>query len=127
MGLVIVLLVVLFVVTAAVVGARKTPTFDLKRRELRYGKEAPIPFSELEVRVYNIYEREKGPEADCRIKAGRWGGKAATKREIHRVYARAGELRVDLRDFHSEDEAERYAKEIREMISGSSDEVTGAK
>jgi hypothetical protein len=116
-GFLIFLLFGLFVIASVVLSIGKTPTFDQKRRELRHGRRAPIPFRDLEVGVFNIHRRGQEPDAESEIKRGRWGGMAAGALEIHRVYVRAGDRRVDLRDFQSEGEAERYANEIRELIS----------
>jgi hypothetical protein len=116
-GLLIFLFFGLFVIASVVLSIGKTPRFDQKRRELRYGRKAPIPFRDLEVGVFNILHREDEPETKGGLKGRAWGGMEAGAREIHRVYVRAGDRRVDLRDFQSEDEAERYATEIRELIS----------
>jgi hypothetical protein len=111
-------LIALVAIVGGVVGLRRRakPVFDRERRELRYGREAPIPFNELEVRVFR-YRQEEDPETKSGIQGPLWGSLAAGVEEIHRVYARAGQRRVDLREFRSREEAERYANEIREMIA----------
>jgi hypothetical protein len=111
-------LVVVLVIIARVVAFHRSPkpVFDRKRRELRYGREAPIPFRELEVRVFR-YRQEEDPDNMSGIGGSLWGGLAAGTEEIHRVYVRAGGRRVDLSEFRSAEDAERYADEIRAMIA----------
>ncbi len=89
--------------------ARK-PVFDSERRELRYGKAAPIPFRDLEVRVFR-YRREEEHER------GLMGQLAAGTEEVYQVYVRAGNQRVDLSEFRSKAEAEEYADKIRATIT----------
>jgi hypothetical protein len=117
-GLVGFVLVVVLVIIARVVALRRSPkpVFDRKRRELRYGREVPIPFGELEVRVFR-YRQEEDPDNKSGIGGPLWGGLAAGVEEIHRVYVRAGDRRVDLSEFRSAEDAERYADEIRAMIA----------
>jgi hypothetical protein len=115
-GLVGFVLVVVLVIIARVVALHRSPkpVFDRKRRELRYGREVPIPFGELEVRVFR-YRQEEDP--DTRIGGPFWSELAAGTEEIYRVYVRAGDRRMDLLEFPSVEEAERYADEIRAMIT----------
>jgi hypothetical protein len=114
--------VFIFIAFLAIIGGivrlRRTPkpVFDRERRELRYGRRAPIPFSNLEVRVFR-YHQEEDSETKSGIGGPFWGGLAARVEEVHRVYIRAGRLRVDLQEFRSAEAAERYANEIREMIA----------
>ncbi len=88
-----------------VIDIRKRLRFDEESRELRIGREAPIPFRDLEVRVFN-YHREEDPETKNGGRVGGvWGGMAAGVEEIHTVYVRAGKRRVDLKEFRSAEEA----------------------
>ncbi|MHC4709068.1 MAG: hypothetical protein ACYTA3_01215 [Planctomycetota bacterium] len=111
-----VFIAVIAITVAWVVNVLRTPkpVFDRERRELRYGRDAPIPFRELEVRVFR-YRREEDP--DTKMGGPIWSDLAAGTEEIYRVYVRAGDRRVDLLEFPSAEEAERYADEIRAMIA----------
>ncbi len=114
-----VLLLIAFIVVAIVVTRLRQPPrpkFDSERRELRYGRGAPIPFRDLEVRVFR-YRQEEDPETKSGIQGGIWGAMAAGTEELHRVYVRADHRRVDLKEFGSAEDAEQYANEIREMIA----------
>jgi hypothetical protein len=115
-GLPVIVLIVLIVIIGAIVKARLTPkpVFDRERRELRYGRDDPIPFRDLEVRVFR-YRQEEDP--DKRGGGPLWGSLAAGIEELYRVYVRAGDRRVDLSEFQSAEEAEKYADEIRAMIA----------
>jgi hypothetical protein len=110
-----VLFVVLVIIVRVVAFHRSPkPVFDRKRRELRYGRDAPIPFRDLEVRVFR-YRREEDP--DTTMGGPLWSGLVAGTEEVYRVYVRAGDWRLDLLEFPSAEEAERYADEIRAMIA----------
>jgi hypothetical protein len=63
------------------------------------------------------YRLEEDPADKGGIGGPLWGGLAAGVEEIHRVYVRAGDRRVDLSEFQSAEEAERYADKIRAMIA----------
>jgi hypothetical protein len=90
------------------------PAFDRERRELRYGSEAPIPFGELEVRVFRFRLEKDSPTT-----AGGplWSSLASGTEETYRVYVRAGDRRIDLAEFQSAEEADRYAAGIRATIT----------
>jgi hypothetical protein len=115
-GVVGFVLVTVLVIIERVVAFRRTPkpVFDRERRELRYGREAPIPFSELEVRVFR-YRQEEDPAA--KVGGPLWGSLAAGTEVIHQVYVRAGDRRIDLAEFRSAEEANRYAAGIRARIA----------
>ncbi len=109
---------VLLAIAGGVVRLKRNPkpVFDRDRRELRYGRNTRILFSDLEVRVFR-YRQEEDPETRNGIQGSFWGGMAAGIEEIHRVYVRSGSQRVDLSEFGSAEEAESYADEIRAMIA----------
>jgi hypothetical protein len=115
--LLVVVLIAAVAIIGVVVSVRRTPkpVFDRERRELRYGRGVPIPFNDLEVRVFR-YRQEEDPETKSGIGGPFWGGLAAGIEEVYRVYVRAGDRRVDLAEFRSAEEAERYADEIRATI-----------
>jgi hypothetical protein len=77
-GLVGFALVAVLTIIGWAVNARLNPkpVFDRKRRELRYGRETPIPFGELEVRVFR-YRLEEDPADKGGIGGPLWGGLAA--------------------------------------------------
>jgi hypothetical protein len=115
-GVVGFVLFMVLVIIVRVVAFRRTPkpVFDRERRELRYGKEAPIPFRELEVRVFR-YRQEEDPAT--RVGGPLWGSLAGGTEEIYQVYVRAGDRRIDLAEFQSAEEANRYADGIRAKIA----------
>jgi hypothetical protein len=68
------------------------------------------------------YRREEDPDTKIGGPFRKIGGPfrsdlAAGTEEIYRAYVRAGDRRMDLLEFPSAEEAERYAHEIRAIIA----------
>ena len=109
------------------------PVFDRERRELRYGREAPIAFCDIEVRVfsYHVEEETDSPRAtagsEVALVKNLFTAMQSGIEHLHRVYVRAGDRRVDLKEFGSAKEAEQYANQIRRIIAdaGNADDRSG--
>lgn len=109
----------------------RKPVFDRERREFRAKGVSPIPFRDLEIRVFR-YPGEQSRSSDSTTLLSWIGGvlnstltlwweaileEAPSGTEYrYRVYVRSGDTSVDLSEFRSRAEADNYADRVRELI-----------
>ena len=108
--------VILIPVLIAISRARRVK-FDRERRELLIGWQTPIPFADLEVRMFGYRLENESKALGC-IMGGLWSGMASGTQELHQVYLTTGDGRVNLKRFRSKKAAAQYADEIRKVIAG---------
>ena len=113
-----VLFLVILVVVLIAISRSRHVRFDREHRVPRLGWQTPIPFADLEVRVFR-YRQEEDRRILSRIMGELWSGMAAGTEELHQVYVVTADRRIDLKQFRSKKKAAQYADEIRQMIAGS--------